>query len=373
MFGGAFCKHVPPLQGISSKELGRGSGMKNGRAASVMACVGAVIGAGFASGREIVTFFTRYGAHAWWLMALAAGMMAMLCALITESARRFGGGHGWCGLFPGRAWVAQGCALVLMTVTGGAMVSAAGQMISLLWPSHWAYSVGVVGTLLAAWWLGNLRVLGWISGALTAMLTAMILLAMAGTASRPVVMLGSPRTAVALIGAAVRAAAYAAMNMTLAIGVVCQSARSRAQNRRLSAVFGGGMALLLCMSNLLYLRHPEQLDAAFPIVELLRGFGRRGFVISVVLLYLSILTTLAAVLYALRDAAQSHVESPALQAIAAMGPPLAVSCVGFSGIVETLYAPIGIVCLFAVFLPLALRIFRDRKERLDKSPVHTVR
>ena len=349
--------------------------MEKGRAASVLTCVGAVIGAGFASGREIVTFFTCYGAHAWWLMALAVGVMALLCALITESARRFGSGKDWCSLFPGRAWAAQGCALVLMAVTGGAMVSAAGQMISLLWPSHWAYSVGLVGTLWMAWLLarGNLRVLGWISGALTAMLVAIIVLAMAGTAARPVVMLRPPLTAAALLGAALRASAYAAMNMTLAIGVVCRLSRSRAQNRRLSAVFGGVMALLLCASNLLYLRHPEQLDAAFPIVGLLRGFGRRGFVTSVVLLYLSILTTLAAVLYALRGAAQSHVESPALQAIAAMGPPLAVSCVGFSGIVETLYAPIGVLCLLVVFLPLALRILRDRKEKLDKSPVHTVR
>ena len=349
--------------------------MKNNGAASVLACLGAVIGAGFASGREIVSFFTRYGVHAWWLIGVAAGMTALLCVLITESARRFGSGLGWCGLFPGKAWAAQGCALVLMIVTGGAMVSAAGQMISLLWASRWAYSVGVVGTLLAAWQLGqgNLRVLGWISGALTAMLCAVLALAMAGTVSRPVVMLDAPLSAAGLAKAAIRAAAYAAMNMTLAISVVCQCARSRAQNLRLSAVFGGGMALLLCVSNLLYLRHPERLDAAFPLVELLRGFGRRGFLTSVALLYLSILTTLVAVLYALRGAAQSHVQSPVLQAISAMGLPLAVSCFGFSGIVETLYTPIGIVCLFVVFLPLGLRIFREAKEGLDKSPIHTVR
>lgn len=349
--------------------------MKKDWAASVLACLGAVIGAGFASGRETVAFFTCYGAHAWWLMALAIGVMVGLCALITESARRFGGEHGWCGLFSGRAWAAQGCALVLMAVTGGAMVSAAGQMICLLWPSHWAYSAGVVGTLLTAWLLGRgkLRVLGWIGGALTAMLSAILVLAMAGTVSRPVVTLDRSFTAAGLLEAAIRAIAYASMNITLAIGVVCQCARSSGtQNRRLSAAFGGGMALLLCASNLLYLRHPEQLNAAFPIVGLLRGFGRRGFIISVVLLYLSILTTLAAVLYALRGAAKAHVERPALQAIAAMGPPLAVSCVGFSGIVETLYAPIGIVCLFIVFMPLALRVLRERKEGLDKSTVHTV-
>ncbi len=37
---------------------------------SVLACVGAVIGAGFVSGREIYSFFTRYGEASWGLILL---------------------------------------------------------------------------------------------------------------------------------------------------------------------------------------------------------------------------------------------------------------------------------------------------------------
>lgn len=348
--------------------------MRDGYAASVLTCVGAVIGAGFASGREVVTFFTRYGAHAWWLLGIAALAMGGLCALCMRCVRQRGSVESWCDLFPGKGWVAQGCALVLMTITGGAMISASGQMISLLWANEWAYSVGVVGTLLVAWVLGggNLRVLGWMSGGLTVMLLSVVALVMARTASRPIVELSLPPKPVQLLGAAACAVAYAAMNMTLAIGVVCRCARSKRQNRRLSITFGIVMLLLLGASNLLYLRHPEQLNAAFPIVGLLRTFGRRGFVASVLLLYLSILTTLAAVLYALRSAAKCHMQSPALQAVTAMGLPLAVSRVGFSGIVETLYAPVGIACLLLVFCPLARSVLADRKESLDKSAIHTV-
>ena len=43
---------------------------KNGGAAGMAACLGAIVGAGFASGREVVAFFTRYGVHARWLIPL---------------------------------------------------------------------------------------------------------------------------------------------------------------------------------------------------------------------------------------------------------------------------------------------------------------
>ena len=40
--------------------------------------VSAVVGAGFASGREIMHFFSRYGACSWCLCFLAAGLMGGL-------------------------------------------------------------------------------------------------------------------------------------------------------------------------------------------------------------------------------------------------------------------------------------------------------
>ena len=46
---------------------------KRGGVAGLAACLGAIVGAGFASGREVIAFFTRYGAHARWLIALSAG------------------------------------------------------------------------------------------------------------------------------------------------------------------------------------------------------------------------------------------------------------------------------------------------------------
>ena len=77
-------------------------------------------------------------------------------------------------------------------------------------------------------------------------------------------------------------------------------------------------------------------------------------------MYLAVFTSLAAVLCALDEAARQH--GPHLRAALALGPPLAVSLVGFEGIVDGLYTPAGLACLALVFVPL---LWARRKLPLD--------
>lgn len=335
--------------------------MKRSCVSGAVACVGAVIGAGFASGREIVAFFTRYGMHAWWLILLSVGTMMALSALCMQRAAQLHAAC-WCDLYVrNAAWVrqaAQLCATLMMAITGGAMVSASGHMIALLWANSWAYPVGAVGTLALAWLTGHgsLKPLSWISGVLAALFLAAMLAVLAADPPRQVVRVAASPDTGALLWAAVRAVAYAAMNLTLAIGVVCGCAgRSRRGICRLAATFGLLLLPLLLVSNYLYAKHPELLGEAFPIVRLMRLFARNGFVVSVLMMYLAIFTTLVAVVYAVRGAVERRAKRPLMQLLLTVGPPLLVSCVGFEGIVDTLYAPAGMVCLAAIFGPLALR------------------
>ena len=85
----------------------------------IFVCAGAVVGAGFASGREIVSFFSQYGNLSWGMILLAAVMMGSLCWLTLNQANRNGK-------------LAQLCTAVLWSITAGAMIAAAGQMIALL-------------------------------------------------------------------------------------------------------------------------------------------------------------------------------------------------------------------------------------------------
>lgn len=93
---------------------------KNGGAAGMAACLGAIVGAGFASGREVVAFFTRYGVHARWLIPLSAMTLALLCALCMDVARRRGTDRWW-DLYEGMPpWVRIGarlCAAMMLAVT----------------------------------------------------------------------------------------------------------------------------------------------------------------------------------------------------------------------------------------------------------------
>ena len=231
----------------------------------------------------------------------------------------------------------------------------------LMWPSEWAYPIGAVGTLLMAWRVGrrSLGALGWISGLLTALLVSALLAARLGLGESSAALLAwEPEP---LFRAAMRAVAYAAMNLALAIGVVCRCAQGTARRTvLLCAGLGAAVAALLLLSDGVYRRHPELLTEAFPIVRLLAQFGRTGFLVSAGLLFLAVFTSLAAVLCALDGAAQGH--GSCLRAALTLGPPLAVSLVGFEGIVDGLYAPAGLACLALVFAPL---LWARRKLPLD--------
>lgn len=341
--------------------------MKKHSVEGALACVGAVIGAGFVSGREVISFFSRYGGHSWWLITLSVAVMMILCTLCMRRAG-FACRDNWCDLYMGEypviRWITSFCAVLLLVIIGGAMVSAAGHMVMLLWPSEWAYSLGAVGTLGAAWLLsgGGVKPLAWVSSVLTMVLLLGMLMMLKADIPPQTVAITQPAGPLTLGWAAVRAVAYASMNMAIAIGVVCRiGCGCSRRNDRQSALFGLLMISLLFISNHLYLKHPELMTETFPVVRLFINFGRTGYVMSVILLYLAVFSTLIAVVYALKMAISAHIRSKTLACAVTLGSPLAVSAVGFMSIVDELYAPIGLLCLGLMFAPLML--FRQKSAK----------
>ena len=333
--------------------------MKSHSFANAMACIGAVVGAGFASGREVAAFFSRYGVHGWWLIAAASALMTGLCRLCMRETIRCGA-ECWCELYevekPWLKGAAQICAVLLLILTAGAMIAASGQMAALIWNVERAYVIGAAGTLFAAWLLGygSMKPLGWLSGILIVLFLAAIAAGLTAPGSQIV------QTTVqdSLLTAAVRSAGYASMNMTLAIGVVSRCAsRDDGQNLKTAFAFGIITFVMMGFSHCLYSKHPEWLFESFPLVRIVAGFGRTGFLLSALLVYLSVFTSLTAVIYALRCAVEEHVQSTVIRFFAVILLPALVSCIGFSQIVDRFYAPAGLLCLFVVFYPL----FRRRK------------
>ena len=341
--------------GISFRQkAGRGALMKKTAYTDAAACTGAVIGAGFASGKEIMAFFACYGIHAVWLSVLTSVLMAALMLLCMNSASANTHGENWLSLFdaeplPGAA------AFLLQAITAGAMIAAAGHLISLLWASKLAYPAGALGTMTAAWFMGrrHLKILSWASAVLMLMLLLALMICLAQPVRSSGSLAGRP-DASALLKAAFRAAGYAGMNMTLAAGVVCRCGSEKG-NGYTAFVFGFLMMMLLLLSSMLYAGRPEWLQAEFPLVALLTQKGRKGYLFSVLLLYLSVLTTLVSVVYAMRTAAEAKTRSRLSRLLLVFVLPAALSRFGFAGIVERFYAPAGLVCLAIVFLPLCLK------------------
>lgn len=288
--------------------------------------------------------------------------MTLLCFLCMRASAVHGDGEGWHSLlhseYGWKSCAAEVSLFLLMALTGGAMISAAGHMIALLWYHSWAYAIGAVGTTMLAWLLStrSLRPMSWLSAVLTAMFLMAVLGALFHVPAKQTIVL----PAVPPLGkasAAVRAVGYASMNIALAIGVICRKTDSAGST---SVLFGGFMTALLLASHALYLRHPDLASEPFPIVRLLSTFGRRGFVLSAALLYLSVFTSLSAVLFALRSGLQSRLGSGGASALS-VAVPLAASCAGFWKIVDGLYAPAGLLCLGLVFGPLIWQIRLDKK------------
>lgn len=327
--------------------------MRRGVATRAVACVGAVVGAGFASGREIITFFTQYQRYSWLLILLSATAMCALYTLLSMRPPRSQ------KLRPGMQRACKGFRVLLLAVTGGAMVSACGEVAALMLPVRAAYAVGVVGCVLAAFWLSgkSLQPLAGISWVLLALLgvSFVLLLAFAKEGAEPL-----PAEPTLTVAAGMRAAGfavgYACLNIALSMGVICGETGETCGRPvlRSGVYFGWMMTLLMLLSNYLYLRHPSALQATLPIVQLLSRFGLAGFWTSASLLLFALMTSLIGVLRGLRRELEPLV-SPRWRRVIIPALPVLVSLVGFSRIVGVLYPYLGLLCILLIYAPLLRR------------------
>ncbi len=323
-----------------------------------LACVGAVVGAGLASGREVVVFFSQYGPLSWSLILLAAGFMCGICALMMRKMRRGSAKH-WCAIYQGKSkgfkWLGEGCVFLLMAVTGGAMLSAAGHLVALVLPWHGAFWIGLVGTLLLAIWVAqkNIRPLAMISGLLACGMVIAYLWILSQKGPSAVFIQAKPSLGPGTVVRAVLfALAYGGMNMAIALGVVCSCSEATSRTLcRSSLLFGLTLTGLLFLSNVALLQNPQTYDAAFPIMQLLGEMGLGGYYLGAAVLYLAVFTTLIAILRTLQSMASSHSFGKPASLGFTLGVPLLFSLIGFQEIVENWYAPIGLCCLLLIFIP----------------------
>ncbi|MBQ7848329.1 MAG: hypothetical protein IJ343_01220 [Clostridia bacterium] len=292
--------------------------MKNGRI--VWELLGAGIGAGLASGREIASFFSVYGGWSWAGIAAAAAVM-MLLLPAGEPVR-------WRGRWPGGMW--RGLRALLLLTTGGAMAAGAGELTALLLPVRGAYWLGLAGMLAGAWLLAHRMRSGlaWISAL---MLAAMAVVLLAGMQSPPMraVVLTRRHPAEAIL----KGMTYGGFNAAL-MHPILEGAVLDARSRRRPAIAAcTAFGLLLAGGNAVLMQHPALIAEPMPFVKLTAAYGRMGYVLSALSLLLAILSTLTACIRALG------------QRMLPVGVMVLTAMLGFGGVVDAAYPAVGAVCV----------------------------
>ncbi|MBQ8654884.1 MAG: hypothetical protein IJ507_08070 [Clostridia bacterium] len=309
--------------------------MKEEARKTALTAVGAVVGAGFASGMEIDSFFARYGIWSFAGIGAAASAVWLLGMGALRSAGPDGMPRAWQGGAMGRLW--RACFALLMLTTGGAMLAGAGEIAALLLPVRHASAIGTALTAILAWILTGRGQTG-MAGISRALVILLLGLSAAGfllpAQKGAVISFAKPWEAV------IRGAAWSGFNMALAVPVLAGSAGrlSLRERRKCAAVLTAVLTTLLLGGDLLLLRHSGLCGEAMPMLRLMAGFGLAGYTLAGVCMYLAVLTTCCASLQGIRTLL------PGRETLCLCGM-LLCAMLGFSAVVEKVYPVLGAACL----------------------------
>ncbi len=322
---------------------------------AAFAICAAIIGAGFASGREIVSFFACFGAASFLGAAAAsAGVGALVYAVMLLSARTQS------STFPRLygALMGKPCEdavsvlhSLLCLITASAMLAAGAELGALTFPVRHSHLLGFLLTLLAALAavLSGFRILSGM-GALLVPLTFLYFFAMAARGEYPVEFAADgflPAVPMGLI--------YAAFNGALAGGTVCSAGLSGASPAQTARLTGGILFILLACANSALLRAGDAVrQMSMPSVVLAANWGVFGYYASITVMWLAILTTLTAMLHTIASQMTcAGVRKLPAVCISLLGAAL-ISVCGFSSLVSAVYPLLGWVCGFTL---VALMLF----------------
>ncbi|MDO5298372.1 MAG: hypothetical protein Q4F18_03025 [Clostridia bacterium] len=312
-----------------------------------LALLSGVIGAGFASGREIARFFAGHGAASGaavllallTLYALFLRLPAQLektgCTSLLELCRaRFGRRLGslCAGLF-----------FLLQSVTGGAMLAACAELFALMMRVQHAYGMGMalsllLGALLCWLGIGGLALPG---ALLTVLLPTLLLRLYALPAGEACFF---PAMAPDLpVRAAADGVLYGALNAAMLCGALPMLLSLQKEDRRRAALlFTALFGALLLLGAAVCRRHLQAVwEQPLPFVALSRELGPGGYLLVALCMYVAALSTLCAMLSGLsRLLPVGRTAGTALSSCAC----LLFAMLGFGTLVQSGYPVLGALC-----------------------------
>lgn len=314
---------------------------------AALALLSGVIGAGFASGREIVRFFAVHGAMAYAAVFCALSALSFLfLRLCTQLS------HAGCDSLDALCRVRFGrrlgalCTMLFLTlcaVTGGAMLCACAELGALMLPIHHAYGLTMLLSLVFALLcahrgLGGLALPGILLCILLPILFVRLLLIKSGEACfLPAMVPDFP------VRAAADGVAYGALNAAMLAGMLPtllgMDTKTRQRSVMLFSLLFGAMLLLgVCVCR----RHiPRIYMQAMPFVYLSQDLGSGGFYLLGACMYTAAFSTLCAMLCGMQKLLPlSALNSLLLGALGCV----VFACIGFGPLVSSGYPMLGALC-----------------------------
>lgn len=337
------------------------------------AYAGSVIGAGFASGQELLRFFAAFGETGLWGMAVAGGLFVLFGAAVFERVHAFRTTSHQelltrlCGEYLGS--VVDMLLNLFLIGSLGVMLAAAG--VLLVDQFNLPFTVGVVGTAVLTREIVRrdasrlLRLNGFLVVLLIGITLALLVPIIWGTpspTSLPVTDLSGGMIPHNWI---VGALLYSSFNVALALsplGALGTQIESRRTAIWGAAIGGGALALTGSVIVIALLQAlPTIVAHDLPILALLRMRLPRFASLYSFVLYLALLTSCIAAAYGLGYRLEQYVRGGArsvLSWLPLLGIPIAY--LGFGNLVQTLYPLVGYaglgVVVLAVFRSLRFRI-----------------
>lgn len=313
-----------------------------------------VVGAGLASGREVVRFFACHGVFC--VPAVLAAVFT-LCALFLRLSGRMAEHHAasltaLCRQRLGERFGLFCAALffLLTIVTAGAMLAALGELSALLFPLRCAEWLGIVVLLPLAFLCSHPGGAGLLPGVALCVLFSALLCRLLRLPADSVFFLRPSFSADQPLRALADGAIYGALNAAMLAGLMpALSGLPRRVRTRSVLRFGLLLLALLLPAALVCRAHLAAIrEQPLPFVYLMRETGG-GYVLLVLCMACAAFTTLCAM-----QRAACLLLPPRVPGVLVAALTLAFSMLGFTPLVGAAYPMLGAVCM-GLLLLLCLR------------------
>ncbi len=319
--------------------------------------IGTVVGAGFASGKEIIQFFTQYGMPGTFGAMIGGLLMAAVGSRTMVYARRieaYSANELLSRLFGDRIGTILQCLIFLMMFgMTGVMLAGAGAVFREQLGGPPALGIGIILVTGLFFLVRGTRGLLWINSLVVPALVTFVLILLFNGGLQP----APAKTAAGGVAWLVSAVGYAAFNLVSALIVLVPLARDTKDERLLRAggwLGGIGLALLLLAAHLMLLRRPSLLQFDMPMAELVRPLGTLLHFFFVNVILGEILSTFVGNIYGLSRqlvSAFPNLIRPLPAALLPAAGALLIGQLDYGELIRVLYPLYGFLCA-ALFLAL---------------------